>query len=236
MALGTHSIVALIPARNGSKRVPNKNFRELAGKPLYQWSIDLARSCGVFRSVVLSTDECGVRTETPDVNVHFRKPEHATDDAHDFLWVNDVMQQIDADIFCILRPTSPFRTASTIRRAYARLIGSGAHSVRAVEPVKQHPGKMWVDDGKWIAPLLDKQHPDGTPWHSSPTQSLPLVYVQNASLEMAWTFVLKQYKTISGEHVAPFLTEPLESVDINTPEDWARAEAIAATWLASPSR
>jgi CMP-N,N'-diacetyllegionaminic acid synthase len=225
--LGSHKIVALIPARAGSKRVPLKNFRDLGGKALLQWSIDVALECGLFTEVIVSSDLLLVAPGIARVHLHHRKPQHATDDAPDFPWVNDVMQDRPEDIFCILRPTSPFRTASTIRRAYARLIGSRADSVRAVEVAAQHPGKMWIDDGKWITPLLDRRHPDGTPWHSSPTQSLPRVYTQNASLEMAWTYVLRQHGNITGARVAPFLTEALEGFDINTPDDFERAEVLA---------
>lgn len=230
--LGSHRIVALIPARAGSKRCPGKNTRVLGGKPLFVWSVDAARASGLFERVIVSTDDPEVWRGALEMwcDLHERKPEHATDTAPDFLWVNDVMRGRDEDIFCILRPTSPFRTASTIRRAHARLIGSGADSVRAVEVVTQHPGKMWWDASKWIVPVLGCSHADGTPWHSSPTQTLPRVYMQNASLEMAWTHVLRQ-GTISGRFVAPFLTEPLEGFDINSPEDFARAEQIAAELL-----
>lgn len=228
---GGHKIVALIPARAGSKRIPGKNTRLLNGKPLIQYTIELANACTLFSSVMVSSDDPEALQLAREAGVvaYPRHPDHATDDACDFLWVNDVMRDSSADIFCILRPTSPFRTQSTIRRAYARLLGSGADSVRAIERVKQHPGKMWRFEAgsRFIVPYVDQTHPDGTPWHSSPTQSLPDVWVQNASLEMAWTYVLKQYGTISGRHVAPFLTEAEEGVDINTPEDWERAERMA---------
>lgn len=230
--LGSHSIVALIPARHGSKRCPGKNTRLLAGKPLIQHTIDLAQSCGVFSAIVVSTDDCGAYTlaHAAGVTVHDRKPAHATDDAPDHLWVKDVMQGRTEEMFCILRPTSPFRTASTIRRAYARLVGTDAHSVRAVENVSQHPGKMWIDAGKYIVPLINNRHSDGTPWHSSSTQSLPRFYVQNASLEIAWSWVLEQYRSISGEIVSPLLTDPVEGFDINSEADFTRAEQIAATF------
>lgn len=233
--LGSHSIVALIPARKGSKRIKDKNIKTLGGQPLLQWTLELARACDLFQEVIVSTDEpvsIGMAGSF-GCNWHDRKPEHASDSAHDFLWVQDVMKDRTEEIFCILRPTSPFRTQSTIRRAYARLIGSGADSVRAVEKVSQHPGKMWkeVPGSKFIEPLLDGYRGDGTPWHSSPTQTLPTFYVQNASLEMAWTRVL-QTGTITGQHVAPFLTEPIEGFDLNELSQWDEAERIAATWSA----
>lgn len=219
-------LTVLIPARAGSKRVPNKNFRALGGKPLIQWTLDAAIAANPASIIVSSDADFG-----PLIGAewHHRKPEHATDDAPDILWVKDVLPMVQTPIVAILRPTSPFRTASTIRRAYALLKGSGADSVRAVEPVKQHPGKMWrLDTGtKFMEPFHPACHLDGTPWHSSPTQTLPKVYVQNASLEMVWTRVIEQYGTISGQRVAPFLTDPLEGFDINTEADFARAEELA---------
>lgn len=228
-SLGAHTIAALIPARAGSVRVPGKNTKPLAGTPLIRYTLDLATSCDLFSAVIVSTDDPGVRAIArgyPGVCVHERHPDDATATAPDIRWVQAAMQDRPEDIFCILRPTSPFRTVSTIRRAYAKLIGSGADSVRAVERVSQHPGKMWqlLDGATFMYPLLDRQHPDGTPWHSSPTQTLPVFYVQNASLEMAWTRVLTTFRTIHGMSVAPFLTEPREGIDINTPEDFSRAE------------
>ena len=224
--LGSHSMVALIPARAGSKRCPGKNTRLLGCKPLYQWSIDAAKDCGLFQKIIVSTDEL-LMSVSPCVEVHKRKSEHATDTAHDFLWVQDVMQDRPEEIFAILRPTSPFRTASTIKRAYAELIASGADSIRAVEPVKQHPGKMWRFEGRLIEPALRGIHMDTlTPWHSSPTQTLPPFYVQNASMEMAWSNVLPM-GTISGHRIAALLTDPVEGFDINTEADFAEAERMA---------
>ena len=83
---------------------------------------------------------------------------------------------------------------------------------------------MWVIDGDLMHPLLDQ--PEGVPYHSRQYQSLPPVYVQNSSLEIAWTHVLRApVPTISGERLAPFLTEGWEGFSIDYPDDLARAEA-----------
>src|SRR5688572_23988315 len=119
------------------------------------------------------------------------------------------------DAFSILRPTSPFRQPETIRRAWSEFISiSEVDSLRAVEPCKQHPGKMWVVEGQFMRPLLD----DGginLPWHSTPYQALPTVYAQNASLEIAWTRVPLEHGTIAGKKITPFMTEGFEGFDIN---------------------
>jgi CMP-N-acetylneuraminic acid synthetase len=85
---------------------------------------------------------------------------------------------------------------------------------------------MWTFNGKLMEPMMEGWTKDA-PYHSSPTQSLPAVYVQNASLEIAKTQSILATKTISGYRIAPFLTETLEGVDINTAADFARAEVLA---------
>lgn len=225
-------LTVLIPARAGSKRVPGKNTRELGGKPLIQWTIDAAKAANVASIVVSTDDPVAARMAHEDfetlIAVHQRKPEHATDDATDFSWIYDLRVMIQTRYFAILRPTSPFRTASTIRRAFAQLVGSGAHSVRAVERVYHpHPGKMWVleEGSKLMKPLIHGSI-DGTPWHSCPTQALPPVYKQTSSLEMAQTWVIEGTKTISGYTIAPLLVDGEEGFSIDTEDDWAAAEAM----------
>jgi len=139
------------------------------------------------------------------------------------------------ELFALLRPTSPFRSAETIRRAHAQLVALGdrADSIRAVELVRQHPGKMWVVDGDLMRPLLD-QPADETPLHSRQYQALPQVYVQNSSLELAWSHVLEgALPTISGTRVAPFFTEAAEGFSIDYPDDVLVAERMVERGEAS---
>lgn len=223
-------LTILIPARAGSKRCPGKNTRMLGGKPLFLWSIEAAKAANVAR-IIVSTDDAGIGgavLDLGDVTAHFRKPEHATDGASDFSWVYDLKDEIRTDYFAILRPTSPFRTASTIRRAFAMLVGSKAHSVRAVERVTApHPAKMWefIPGSSYMRPIQQGSY-GGTPWHSLPTQALPPVYKQNSSIEVAQTWVIEGTKAISGYHIAPFLTEALEGFAIDTEADFAEAERL----------
>jgi CMP-N,N'-diacetyllegionaminic acid synthase len=94
-----------------------------------------------------------------------------------------------------------------------------------VERCRQHPGKMWVLDGDRMRPLL-AGGPATPPWHSMPYQSLPPVYVQNASLEIAWCRTVSETGTIAGTEVVPFLTEGFEGFDVNDPSDWWYAEYL----------
>jgi N-acylneuraminate cytidylyltransferase len=195
----------------------------------------------VFDAVVVSTDS----EETAAVARHYgaevpflRPAEFAGDTSPDIEWVEFTLGELrrqgrNWDCFSLLRPTSPFRTAATIQRAWQRFLDqSGADSLRAVEKCAQHPGKMWVVTGDRMSPLLGGA-PRGKPWHSTPYQALPPVYVQNASLEIAWTRVVFDGRTIAGEVVVPFFTEAHEGFDINDQHDWIIAERLLADGLAS---
>jgi CMP-N,N'-diacetyllegionaminic acid synthase len=225
------SAVALVPARAGSERVPGKNILPLAGHPLIAYTIAAALESRLFEEVVVSTDSdeiAAVAQRYGAMVPGLRPPEIATSTSPDIDWVLHTMVGRPEELFSILRPTSPFRSAATIRRAYDRLIelGDRVDSIRAVEPVKQHPGKMWVVDGDLIRPLLE-QPADGTPWHSTQFQALPKVYVQNSSLEIACRRVLEGSRpSIAGERVVPFFTEGAEGFSIDYPDDVAIAERI----------
>lgn len=223
------SAVALVPARSGSQRVPGKNVAPLAGHPLLAYAIAGARESGAFDDVLVSTDSeeiAGVAERYGATVPGLRPAEMSTGTSPDIDWVAHVMNGRPEELFSILRPTSPFRTGETIRRAYGRLLelGDRADSIRAVEPAKQHPGKMWTLDGDLLQPLLPQ--PEGsTPLHSLQYHSLPTVYVQNSSLEIAWSRVLEQpLPTISGTWVAPFFTEGWEGFSVDYPGDLELAE------------
>lgn len=227
------SAVALVPARAGSERVPGKNVRQLAGHPLLAYTIAAARESGSFDAVVVSTDSPEIAEVAQRYGADvpgLRPPELATTTSPDIDWVLHAMEARDEELFSILRPTSPFRTAGTIARALAELLALGdrADSIRAVELVRQHPAKMWVLGGELMQPLLPQ--PDAeTPLHSRQYQSLPRVHVQNSSLELAWTRVLRDDGTISGRRIAPFLTGGLEGFTIDYPEDFELAERLVAS-------
>ena len=229
-------VLGLIPARAGSKRVPDKNIRLLGGHPLLAYSIRSAIDSGVFERVLVSTDSLQYADIAREygAEVPFLRPaELAGDDSRDIDWIRWTLEQIPGyDAFAILRPTSPFRKAETIRRAWAQFSEDGrADSLRAVQKVSEHPGKMWTIDGDRMHPLLPLG-PADAPWHSSATQSLPAVYVQNASLEIAWTRTVLEMGTIAGRSIMPFLTEGDEGFDVNTELDWLMASLLLEQGMA----
>src|SRR5262245_6646752 len=242
---GRPRAVAFVPARHGSKRVPGKNTRLLAGHPTLAYTVAPALASGVFDAVIVSTDseETAAIARHYGAEVPFLRPSaFAGDTSPDIEWLEHALTTLRDqgrtwDAFSLLRPTSPFRTAATIQRAWSVFTSAdGADSLRAVEKCGQHPGKMWVVRDDRIVPLLPPdargalagQGPAGQPWHSTPYQALPPVYVQNASLEIAWTRVVFDTRTIAGDALVPFFTEGYEGFDINDPTDWMVAERLLA--------
>jgi CMP-N-acetylneuraminic acid synthetase len=228
------TIVGLIPARAGSKRVPDKNIRSLAGHPVMAYTIAAAIDSGIFTDIIVSTDseQYAEIARHYGAEVPFMRPvEMAGDLSPDIEWIEYTLKRLEEDgrsydCFSILRPTSPFRQPNTIQRAWKTFLAEdGVDSMRAVERCRQHPGKMWVIRSKRMMPLLPLSPPE-QPWHSSQYQALPEVYVQNASLEIAWTRVVLQERTIAGNVLMPFLTEGYEGFDVNDPYDWNLAEHL----------
>ena len=226
--------VAFIPARSGSKRVPNKNIRPLDGHPMLAYSIHTAVQSGIFDSVICATDS----ELYADIARHYgaevpflRCADISGDKSPDIEWVAWMLNELsqlgrEYDAFSILRPTSPFRQTETIQRAWQQFTDDPhADSLRAVEKCKQHPGKMWVVRGKRMLPLLPYE--DGqTPWHSSQYAALPEIYAQDASLEIAWTRVAIEQNSIAGEAIVPFISQGNEGLDINDPEDCWLADRL----------
>ena len=232
-----NTIVALIPARSGSKRVPDKNIRPLAGHPLIAYSIAAALQSKIFKTVLVSTDS----ERYADIARHYgaevpflRPVKIAGDTSPDIEWVEYTLNQLrnsgqDYEYFSILRPTSPFRLPDTIRRAWQEFQAQeGVDSLRAVEKCQQHPGKMWIVRGNRMMPFLP-MGPAEQPWHSSQYPTLPEIYVQNASLEIAKATVVFEDKTIAGNVLIPFFTIDYEGFDVNSNYDWNLAEHLAKT-------
>src|SRR5207247_5329636 len=225
------SALALIPARAGSERVPDKNIRPLAGHPLLAYAIATARQAGIFERVVCSTDSAKIAevAQRYGADIPFLRPKQlATATSPDIEWITHALDMLEEhyDLFAIVRATNPFRGPDVLQRGLEQLLATPeADSIRAVERVKQHPGKMWVLEGKTMRPLLDQSHLESA-WHAGQYKALPEIYVQNSALEIAWTRVVSQTGTREGRVVAPYLTEGYEGFNIDEEEDWDRARRL----------
>jgi len=228
------SNIALIPARSGSERVPNKNIRILKNKPLIAHTIEPAIESRLFLKVIVITDseEYAEISRSYGAEIIALRPiETATANAPDILWVkwiHDLLRskEINAEKYAILRPTSPFRTIETFKKAFNLFEKNpNIDTLRAIQKVSEHPGKMWVEKCENIVPLL----PFGNEhdfWHNSQTNTLPEIFIQNASFEIFKAANISQYHSITGQNIVGFKTDALEGFDINTEFDFIEAKRI----------
>ena len=227
--------IAFIPARAGSVRIPFKNIRPIGGHPLLAYSVNAAVKSGCFDKVVCSTNSAVIAqiAEHYEAETLIRPAEYATSSSPDIQWVRHALDALerhsDYDAFSIIRPTSPFRRPDTVQRAMAQWDSfhdpTAYESLRAVERTSLTPFKMWVVRFGTMHPLIPFG-PESQPWHSSQTATLPDIWVQNASLEIAWTDTVRRLGTIAGERVMPFFTEEDEGFDLSTMHDWWFAEMM----------
>ena len=227
-------------SRRGRARsaCPGKNVRELAGHPLIAYSIAAARESGVFDAVVVSTDSRGDRRRSPPLRRRGARAcgpaELATATSPDIEWVR-ARAGAAATRTRLRDPAADEPVPQARRRSGARASGSsssatGADSIRAVELVPPAPGQ---DVGARAATLMRaaarRSPSEACRCHSRQYQALPQVYVQNSSLEIAWTRVLDGRRRRSpARRVAPFFTEGAEGFSIDYPDDFERAEALGS--------
>jgi CMP-N-acetylneuraminic acid synthetase len=234
-------VLALVPARGGSKGIPRKNLQLLAGRPLVAHAVATGLSASLITRVVCSTDDPDIAEAArgAGAEVPFLRPSHLAQDTsedwpvftHALAW----LQEHDAwipDLIVNLRPTSPMRTPDHVDQAIRLLLESGVDSVKAVCLARQHPHKMWLRlaDGE-IEPYLK------TPFRLSrgPDVSraeLEDIYWQNGVVDVTRREVILEQGVMIGRRVAGLVTQPEDSIDIDTPLDLAVAELLMARRLA----
>lgn len=228
-------VLALIPARGGSKSIPRKNIKPLAGHPLLSYSVAAGLAARRVKRVLVSTDDPEIAAvarrygaETP-----FTRPaELARDDTpdlpvfqHALAWLAD-REGYRPDVVVQLRPTSPFRRVWHIDRAVDLLEGHPeADAVRTVIVPFQNPFKMWqIGEDGFLQPLIDL--PEHAEPYNLPRQQLPAVYWQTGYVDAAWRKTIQEQGSMTGRRILPLVIEPGEWVDIDSPDDWRRAERL----------
>ena len=227
-------LIALIPARSGSQRIKNKNIYNLNKKPLIAHAINSAIKTNIFDRIIVSTDSLKYAkiAKKYGAEVPFLRPKKFSKSiSPDYEWLKFTIDKLEEEKyefshFFILRPTNPFRSHKTILRAWREFKKNiKAESLRAVQISKNHPGKMWRLQGKFIKPILNLKILN-QPSYNNQFRSLPNVYIQNASLEISKKKVIKKYKTICGKKIIPFFTNEIEGFDINYISDLNQAKKI----------
>jgi N-acylneuraminate cytidylyltransferase len=222
-------VLALIPARGGSKSVPRKNVLPLAGKPLIAWSIGHALACRSVTRTVVSTDDeeiAGVARQY-GAEVPFTRPaEFATDTATDLVVFRHALEWFAKhegyrpELVVHLRPTGPVRSVHLIEQAIeAMLTHPEADALRSVSLAEQTPYKMWRTDGPYLVPALTL--PGLAEAHSMPRQALPPVYWQNGYVDVIRPRAILEHGSMVGTRVLPFIIEDL-------PHDLDYADQIPA--------
>jgi CMP-N-acetylneuraminic acid synthetase len=232
-------VIAIIPARGGSKSIPRKNIRAFAGHPLIAYSIAAGLAAETVSRVVVSTDDEQIAAiarqygaETP-----FLRPDEFSQDQtpdlpvfqHALRWLAE-NQAYQADIVVQLRPTSPLRRTRHIDQAVLCLLERPqADSVRTVCLPFQNPFKMWrINPQGYMVPLLEPERygislPEP---YNLPRQALPTVYWQTGYVDAAWTDIILSKNSMTGDAILPLIINPEEWIDIDSPDDWRRAERL----------
>jgi len=224
-------VLALIPARGGSKGLPGKNIKTLGGYPLVGYSIAAALNAKLICRTVVTTDDPEIADKAREygAEVPFLRPtEFAQDDTldlpvfqHALNWLSE-HESYRPDFVVQLRPTSPFRPPELIDEAIQILIDNpGASSVRGVVPSKENPFKMWMiePDGKMI-PLLETEFEEP---FNMPRQELPASYWQTGHIDVVRAETIIN-GSMSGQEIYSYIVDPLFSVDLDNLQDWQRAE------------
>jgi len=242
-------ILALIPARGGSKGIPRKNIRSFAGYPLMAYSIAAGLQAETVSRVVVSTDDevmAEIAREFGAQAPFLRPVELAADDTTDLPVFQHALRWLDGnegyqpDVVVQLRPTSPIRPPDLVDRAVRKLLAhADADSVRGVVPAGQNPHKMWrlAGDDSAMTPLLDVEGLAEP--YNAPRQALPQIYWQTGHVDAIRTQAILAKGSMSGDKIYPLLIDPRYTVDIDNVADWARYESLvysASLDMVSPGR
>lgn len=221
-------VLVVIPARGGSKRLPGKNVRPLAGRSLLAWTAEAVAAAGLAERAVLSTDDPAIAEEGRrcGLPVPFMRPaELATDNAptvdtilHALEWCS-AEQGRDPGAVLVLQPTSPLRGAGCIAAALELLDArQDVESIIAMTPLHLPPSALflWGAEGHAQAVAADDRRP---------------VYMPNGALYLTRTEALRTRRTLYADPVLPLAMDPRRGVDIDTEADWHLAEALLSAGL-----
>ena len=225
-------VLGLVPARGGSKGVPGKNVRPLAGHTLLEYTARAARESGVLDRVILSTDSLEIADagRRAGLEVPFMRPASlAADDTPMVPVIQHALAEIakhgwSPDIIVLLQPTSPLRRSDHIRDAVSLLRESNADSVVTVVEVPRHLSPdyvMRIDEGR-LQPFL----PDGA--RVTRRQDARPAYSRDGTVYAFRRATLEKFGGIYGEDCRPLLIDSRESLSIDTQDDWDEAERVLA--------
>ena len=226
-------VIAIIPARSGSKGVPLKNIKKLNKKPLIQYTIDVAKKCKKIDRIIVSTDDKKIANicKKLGAEVPFIRPKKISGDLSS---MEDVVshainflenKSYFPDIIVLLQPTSPFRLPKEIDKAIKKFSKSKATSLVEVKKTNNHPYKSFKKKNKLLIPF----ETNFQKFHAR--QTLPEIFYPTGSLYIFWNKTLKKYNSIYGTKILSHLQEN-ELIDIDTEFDFFIAEMMIKNWRA----
>ncbi|OFW38320.1 MAG: hypothetical protein A3J29_15675 [Acidobacteria bacterium RIFCSPLOWO2_12_FULL_67_14b] len=227
-------VLGIVTARGGSKGIPGKNLKLLAGKPLLAYTIEAARTSGVLDRLILSTEDQAIADAARSMwcDVPFLRPaELAQDDTPHLPVIQHAVRWMDTragyrpDAVMILQPTSPLRLAADIAAAAALLDESGADSVLSVSavPAHSHPMRTLRIDASGRAVLFATGEPVRN--RINRRQDLPEAWAMNGAIYACRTPVLfAPEPSLYGDHVVAYKMPADRSISIDDMDDWAAAE------------
>lgn len=233
-------VLGLIPARGGSKGVPRKNVRSLCGRPLIAYTIDAALAAHRLSRVVVTTDdpEIAAVARACGAEAPFLRPsELALDETAMLPVVRHAVQALEDDgdrfdAICLLQPTNPLRRAEEIDACLALLEESGADAVVTVLPVPVEYNPHWVYFADAAGTL---RLSTGAAAPVPRRQALPAAFHREGSVYATRRDVVMEEHSLYGRRVMGHLVDAARSVNIDGPDDWARAERLVAALGAPPA-
>lgn len=229
MTIKENRIVAIIPARGGSKAIPNKNIKDLAGKPMIAYTIEEALKVKEIDRVIVSTDskEIASISEKYGAEVPFTRPKNISDDKTPVL--PDVIKHAvdyleneghEFDIVVVLQPTSPLRKSKHIEMCVKKLIKTNCDWVATVSKTSSHPFRMRKLEGDKLIPLIEDKR------IFAQRQDMPPVYIINGAVFITWKKTMKEKSPLEGKEWRGVIMNEMEAIDIDTPIDFLMAEKI----------
>lgn len=228
-------VVAIIPARGGSKGVPRKNIKELAGMPLIHYAIDNAARSKYIGRVIVSTDDeeiAAVSRELGAETPFLRPDELAGDAATDLPVFQHALKFLEEtegyrpQIIAHLRPTAPLRTVDHVDAGIELLLANPrADAVRSVCTAPKHPCKMWQLENGQLTPFLSEEV-CGAEAYNKGRQQLPPVFIQNGSVDITRRRTIMEMNSMTGRNILGLLMEEEESVNIDILLDFMIAETL----------
>ncbi|MDY6845025.1 MAG: acylneuraminate cytidylyltransferase family protein [Thermodesulfobacteriota bacterium] len=222
-------IVGIIPARSGSKNIPLKNIRDLAGKPLIAYTIESALNSKLLNRVIVSTDDEKIAaiSRTFGAEIPFIRPAELAQDTTPTLPVLQHAVQFlceteryQPDIIVTLQPTSPLRKANQIDEAIKKLFETGSDSVVSLSETEHSPYWMQKVEGDRVFPFIE-----GSEKYTR-RQDLPKIYQLNGAVYVTKYDILMKENKILGNDTRAFIMNKQDSIDIDTELDWKFAELI----------